>query len=171
MLLNRLKDKKMNTDKIIEQANNILLSYDKGNGSYKGNLTHVAWYESDISWLIAVGLFELSKMDVDVAMELRRLQAVSLKHSLLLAKNSTSKFDFTSLLAVCPFVLSIDTNLQSFKFKRDSKSTKVDLNMLREQLKLLELDLIIEQSITRSGSTITSYFYDVTTTTTTTTTK
>lgn len=156
----------MNSGKILIDATTILTSYDKGNGCYKGNLSHVDWDESDISWLVAVGLFELSKMDIDTVIELRRLKAVSLKHSLLIAKASTGKYDFTSLLSACTFVLKIDSNLQQFTFKRESKTLKINLDLLKTQLALLDLELITEDSITRSGSEITNYFYDVKQTTT-----
>ncbi len=151
----------MDNDKIIEQAMAIVESYDKGMGSYNGKLKPFKWFECDYSWIMAIGLFELSKMDYEVISELHRMNAVSIKHATLLAKQSTGKHDFTNLFERCPFVHSIDNNLQSFRFKRESKNLKVDLSLLESQLELLDLELIIEEQDTRSGGKVTSYFYDV----------
>jgi len=151
----------MRTDTLIEQALIICNTYNKGNGCYNNSMNEVAFYATDLEWLVAFSIFELSKLDIVVFEELRRLKAVSLKHSLLLAKNNTSKHDFTILLEACPFVHSIDTTLQSFRFKRDTKSVKLDLQLLRKQLALIGLDLIAEEQDTRSGAKLTTYFYDV----------
>lgn len=151
-------------NKDIVNALTIVESYSKGNGCYNGKLSNFAWYDSDVAWLVAIGLFELSKMDYSDISELQRMRAVSVKHANLLAKQLTGKYDFTQLLAECSFVNKLDSNTQQFTFKRESKTCKVDLTLLTTQLSLLGLDLIVEESTTRSGGKVINYFYDVTTT-------
>jgi hypothetical protein len=149
---------------VFRSAYIILDSYNKGNGSYNLKLNDVDWCANDVDWLLAYSIFELSKLDNTTFAELRRLRAVSIKHSLLLAKTSTGKYDFTSLLEHCSFINKIDVNLQCFTFKRETKNLKVDLDLLTAQLELLGLDLITEEQVTRSGSVVINYFYDIKTT-------
>ncbi len=144
---------------MLANALKIVKTYDKGNGKFEIQNLPTIDYMGNMEWLLAYGLYNLSKEDN--ANELFINKAVSKKHADLLAKCNTGKYDFTSLMQACTFINKIDTTLQQFTFKRESKTVQIDLNMLREQLKLLELDLIIEQSVTRSGSTVTNYYYDI----------
>ncbi len=145
---------------VIERAIAICTSYNSGNGKYNpSDLPTITW-ANHLQWLTAYGLFQLSKNDEDV-IDLINMKAVSRKHSLLLSKQSTGKYDFTNLMKVCTFVHSIETNMQQFKFKRESKTLKVDLSLLQVELDKLGLSLIIEEQTTRSGGVVTNYFYDV----------
>jgi len=145
---------------IIERAVDICTTYSSGNGKFnKNNLPNINW-SNHIQWLTAYAVYQLSKNDEDI-IDLINTKAVSKKHSLLLAKHNTGKYDFTSLLATCLFINKIDTNTQSFTFKRESKTCTVNLKQLESQLALLGLELITEETTTRSGGKLIEYFYDV----------
>jgi hypothetical protein len=139
-------------------------SYNSGNGKFDNSkLPVIKWARHSI-WLVSFGLFHASKMESKDVISLINNNAVSDKHAHLLAKQCTGKYDFTGLLAVCTFINKIDSNLQSFTFKRESKTCKVDLSLLTSQLELMGLELITEEQNTRSGGKIINYFYDVITT-------
>ena len=149
---------------ITDKAKAICSGYNAGNGKYNPtDLPDVDWSQH-LPWVIAFGLYNASKLSRADLFELVNTNAVSKKHSLLLAKASTGRYDFTELLAQCSFIHSVDTNLQSFRFKREGKNMKIDLDSLKNQLTLLKLELIIEEIDTRSGGKVTNYFYDIKTT-------
>jgi len=147
-------------DVIANRAMTICSGYNKGNGKFDPNdLPDVAW-ANHLTWLTAFGLYNASKISHADLYELINNKAVSKKHAFLLAKNNTG-IDFTHLLESCKFVNKIDNTLQSFTFKRETKSLKVDLSLLRAELQKLELCLVIEERVSRSGSKVVEYFYDI----------
>ena len=146
---------------ITTKAIAICNSYNSGNGKFNpSDLPDVAW-DKHVTWLLALGLYTASKMDRTDLYELASTKSVSKKHSLLLAKSSTGRYDFTSLLKACTFISKIDNVKQEFTFRRESRSIIIDLDLLEDELDKIGLQLITEETATRSGAVIVQYFYDI----------
>lgn len=158
----------MNNDKTV---NEILLSHTTGNGSIKSNVSYNATtgvisidnidLQVTTAWLSAYAIYCLQK-DITIlaheatAQKLINANALSPLHYSKLIKNS-SGLNFTGVLNLS-FVSRVDTIKQLIIVK--SKGV-IDITALKSELALLNLTLDVVKTVTRSGVTVTEYFYEI----------
>lgn len=152
-------------------VNDILASHNSGNGSIKSNVSYneltgvVSIDNIDLqvttAWLSAYAIYNLQK-DIAIlahdatAQTIINANALSPLHYSKLIKNSTG-LNFTHVLELS-FVSRVDTVKQLVIVKNKGN---IDVTALKSELMLLGLNLDIVKTVTRSGVTVTEYFYEI----------